>query len=160
MNRAEFLAPLGWQRLRLLDCLGGNSPKAPGYFDPSHDSDVFAAYTAYLSDLSSRWASETDPIFVSLLAAGRLLTGEIAAAQVIVDLLPIEAFKTDHGAGYCVVAPLQALESALPLPSELTDIARWIAGSPEQAALRLWLSDHTDKLDWSESEAVYFLAEG
>ena len=159
MDRAAFLAPLGLQRLRLLDCLGGNSPKAPGYFDPSGDSEVFAAFAAYISDLSSRWATDSDPLFISLLAAGRLLTGEIAAANVIVEHLPTKAFKTDHGAGYCVIAPLQALKAALPLPAELTDIVHWIAGSPEQAALSEWLSEHTNTLRWSEAEGVYFLVE-
>jgi hypothetical protein len=42
---------------------------------------------------------------VTLLAAARLLSGDAEAARVIVDCLPAEQPKLDHGAGFCMVAP-------------------------------------------------------
>jgi hypothetical protein len=157
MDRTDFLAPLGFQRLRLLDCLGGNSPSAPGYFSPDANCDVFAAFSTYITDLSSRWGSESDPLTITLLAAGRLLTGEIAAAKVIIDSLPARAFKSDHGAGYCVTAAVNSLNAALPLPADLKDTTRWLAGSPEQERLRSWFSEQKSKLRWSQAEGVYDL---
>jgi hypothetical protein len=43
MDRETILAPLGLQRLRILDCLGGNEPRAPGYFDVQSGVDIFTA---------------------------------------------------------------------------------------------------------------------
>lgn len=157
MERSARLAPLGFQRLRLLDCLGGDSRWAPGYFDPPPNSDIFSAFAAHVRHLSARWADEADPLAVSLLAAGRLMIGDIAAARTIVDHLPVEAFEPDHGAGYCVTAPLDALNATLPLPDDLRDTKRWVADSPEQERLRAWLDGHERRLRWLEEDGVYRL---
>jgi hypothetical protein len=92
---------------------------------------------------------------ISLLAAGRLLTGDVAAADVIVDRLPAEAYRLDHGAGICWVTPQYALSAALPLPENLKDTSGWLAGSDMQAALRTWLAGHRDRLRWFEVEGLY-----
>lgn len=160
MDRTALLAPLGRQRLRLLDCLGGNSPRAPGYFAPDADADVLAAFRRYVARMSELGRAEIDPHAVSLLAAARLLAGDLSAAGVILDHLPARAIELDHGAGFCLVVPLHALSTALPLPEDLTDTRRWLAGSAEQAALRAWLSlhQHGDDLRWVEAAGEYRLA--
>src|SRR5688572_16238420 len=103
MDRAVRLSPLRPQRLRLLDCLGGNDPRAPGYFAPDADVDVLSAFRQYVERLSKAWAAEQDPVSVSLLAAARLMTGDLSAADVILEHLPARPTKLDHGAGICVV---------------------------------------------------------
>jgi hypothetical protein len=157
-DRTALLAPLGHSRLRLLDCLGGNSEWAPGYFRVESDDDVFATFRTYATALSRAWAEERDPAVVALLAAARVLTGDWAAAHVIVDRLPTAAIKLDHGAGFCRVVPFRALASALPLPAALRDSTRWLAGSSEQTALRTWLTEHGEHLRWLEESGVYKLA--
>src|SRR5688572_3016445 len=132
MERTAWLSSLGFQRLRLLECLGGNNPRLPGYFSGPTDEDVLSAFRQYVIRLSRQWAAEADPLTVSLLAAARLLTGDLSAAHVVVDHLPAQPVKLDHGAGYCLVTPLVALSTALPLPPELADTTRWLAGTPEQ----------------------------
>jgi hypothetical protein len=158
MDRTTRLSHLGPQRLRLLECLGGNDPRAAGYFAPAPDVDVFGAFRQYVESLSLRWAAERDPLTVSLLAAARLMTGDLAAAGVIVDHLPAEPAKLDHGAGICVVVPLYTLRTVLPLPHDLSDTRRWVAGSAEQAALRRWLSQRGSDLRWVEDAGEYRFA--
>jgi len=158
MDRTTELAPLGPQRLRLLECLGGNNPRLPGYFTPATGADIFAEFRQYAADLSARWAGESDTHTVSLLAAARLLGGDLLAAQVILDRLPAEATQLDHGAGICLVAPLYAMQSALPLPADLADTRRWLAGSAAQSGLRTWLAIHGERLVWNDVNASYQLA--
>ncbi|MDZ7621704.1 MAG: hypothetical protein U5O69_04585 [Candidatus Competibacteraceae bacterium] len=157
MDRRARLLPLGLQRLRLLDCLGGDSLHAPGYFDPAPDADLFTAFREHVARLSREWAAETDPLVMALLAAARFLTGDLAAAAAVLDHLPVAAPQLDHNAGICLLAPLYALRTALPLPADLTDTRRWLAGSAEQTALRAWLADNRDRLRWVEVEGVYRL---
>lgn len=157
-RRRELLAPLGSLRLRVLACLGGHDPRVPGYFDVAEDVDVLAAFRAYVERLAQRWASERDPVAVSLLAAGRLLAGDLSAAATILDHLPAQAFALDHGAGICVVVPLHALSAALPLPEDLRDTRQWVAGAPQPRALRAWLDDHRAELRWIDGAGVYRLA--
>lgn len=157
MKRSSRLSPLGLQRLRLLDCLGGNSQRARGYFDPPPDSGIFSAFATHVRNLSVQRAGKVEPLTVSLLAAGRLMTGDITAARTIVDHLPVAAFEPDHGAGYCVTAPLDTLNAALPLPEDLRDTRRWTAGSPEQERLHAWLDRHERQLCWLEEGGVYVL---
>jgi hypothetical protein len=156
MDRAARLSPLGTQRLRLLECLGGNDRRLSGYFAPGA-GDIFTEFREYVRGLSARWEREDDPITVSLVAAARLLTGDLSAADVIVDHLPARATKLDHGAGICLVAPLHATSASLPLPTDLIDTSRWLAGSQEQVALRAWLAQHRDRLRWDEVAAAYRL---
>jgi hypothetical protein len=157
MDRTAQLSPLGLQRLRLLDCLGGNSPHAAGYFEPVPGTDIFDAFRQYVARICQAWSAESDAMTVSLLATARFLTGELDAANIIINHLPANAFKLDHGAGYCVVMPQTALRTSLPLPSKLTDIDRWLAGSVEQAALRTWLTENLDRLSWDGKKGIYHL---
>jgi hypothetical protein len=130
-SRDSRFTPLGTQRLRVLSCLGGDNAFAPGYFDPPPDSDILVAFGEYVVRMSQKWAGESNYLTISLLAAARLLTGELSAANIILDQLPVKPFKLDHGAGYCVVAPQNTLLACLPLPLELHDIDRWLARSTE-----------------------------
>lgn len=158
MDRNTYLLPLGIQRLRLLDCLGGNSPHAPGYFAPSFDVDVFVAFRQYIARLSERWAETADPSSMLLIAAARVATGDLPAARIIINHLLAEIPKLDHGAGFCLLTPFYALRAALPLPKDLTDTDRWLAGSAEQAALGAWLTEHASNLRWDEASGAYHLA--
>lgn len=156
-----MLVPLGLQRFRLIECLGGNNARLPGWFDFAPGEDMFAAYRTYVARLASEWAHDDDDLVVRLVAAARLLAGERDAARVLVDRLPRVPIVLDHGAGFCPVAPFHALSTALPLPPPLADSKRWLAGTPEQAALRTWLDEHLDKLEWHDVDAVYrFPSEG
>ena len=155
MDRASRLQPLGLQRLRALDCLGGNTPRAPGFFELAESDDIFAAFRTHTERLSRDWASASDPATVALLATARLLIGDLAAAEVILDHLPAQPIKLDHGAGKCLVLPFHALAAVLPWPADLTDTKRWLAGSAEQTALRDWLAAHRDRLRWLEADGVY-----
>lgn len=155
MDRTQRLSALGPVRLRLLDCLGGNSRWAPGYFDPPPDTDVFEAFRSYVQRLGAQWGTLTDPTALSLLAAARLMIGEVAAAGEILDRLPDKPIKLDHGAGSCLVAAPQTLRAALPLPAEFADSSRWVAGSDAQKALLAWLSTHQDRLQWDEKDGRY-----
>jgi hypothetical protein len=157
MNIPARLQPLGFQRLRLIDCLGGNSRWGLGQFDPAPDTDIFEEFRDYVVRLSRCHASDKNSQIISLLAAGRFLAGDLGAAGIILDLLPAEAFKTDHGAGYCAVLPLHALSGGLPLPPDLKDTNRWLAGSPTQAALKAWLAANRDNLRWIKPDGIYQL---
>jgi hypothetical protein len=150
------LAPLGTQRLRLWSCLGGDLSLLPGTYDPKQQEDVFAAFRAVVEHAVRRTHAATDALTRSLVGAGRLLTGDLSGGIEIIEHLPAEPPVLDHGAGYCLVASVQALEAALPtLPRELAETSRWLAGSREQTALREWLARHRATLDWDELRAVY-----
>ncbi len=160
MDRTSMLAPLGFQRLRLLDCLGGNSQWAPGYFEPDPQTEIFRQFRSYAVRMSQQWAAESDTATISLLAAARLLSGDAQAARVILDCLPAEQPKLDHGAGYCMVAPFHALSAALPWPATLKETKQGRASSREQTALRAWLDENIDRLCWREREGIYELTSG
>jgi hypothetical protein len=155
MDRTSRLSPLGVQRIRVLECLGGSSPRSPSYFAPAADTDIFTAFRSYVEEESERWANVTDLLTTLLVAAGRLLTGDLAGADVILDHLPAEGVRLDLGAGICQRVPLHAVATTLPLPENLQDTRRWAEGSAEQAALRAWLAEYRDKLRWVESDGVY-----
>jgi hypothetical protein len=154
-NRTSHLLPLGYHRLHLLECLGGDIPHVSGYFNPVQGPDIFEAFRHYVARMSDTWVNEADPLSISLLAAARLVTGDLDAAEIIIDHLPGKAFKLDHGAGYCIVMPQTVLKTSLPLPVELTEIGHWIANSKDQAALRTWLKNNRERLSWCEKAGVY-----
>jgi hypothetical protein len=156
-KRAERLAPLGVSRLGISSCLGADSPSLPQYFAPQPHEDVFAAFRGFVEQMARRCERAEDALTRSLIGAARLLTGDLSGADAIVDHLPAESIKLDHGAGYCLVAPRFALSTALPLPPGLKDTSRWLAGSAEQAALRAWIGQHASQLVWDEPRAVYVL---
>jgi hypothetical protein len=158
--RLVKMNPLGLQRLRVLDCIGGNDRLGGGRFDPDSAGSVLDSFRAYVLEAAAKWSEETHPVHLSNIAAARMLIGDLSAADVIVELLPDKPRKLDHGAGRCLVAAVYALRAVLPLPPELTDIERWTAGSSEQAALREWLARHRDELRWLEMEGEYRLSDG
>ena len=141
LDRDAWLAPLGLQRFRVLDCLGGTDPRSPGYLERPPATDVFAAFRSHVQMLSRRWDNRHEQT-TRLLAAARVLIGDLGAADVILDRLPATAYRLDHGHGHCNVADIYALSVALPLPATLKDTTRWLAGSGEQAGLRSWLSSY------------------
>jgi hypothetical protein len=158
MDRTTQLAPLGLQRIRVLECLGGNDPKLPGYLELAAEADVLAALRSHVVRLCDDGSAETDPNTIRLLAAARFLTGDLGSAYTIIDRLPARPFELDHGAGICLVVPFYALRTALPLPVELSDVRRWTADTREQVALQDWLSAHEQKLRWVETTGIYELA--
>jgi hypothetical protein len=155
LDRTALLEQLGFQRLRILSCLGGDLPHSKAYFDPDPAVNIFTSFRLYTERLSREWSQETDRSTVALLAAGRLLAGEISAADLILENLPAHRVRLDQGAGICMLAPFQALSAALPLPSVLRDSSQWLAGSDQQALLRGWLSEHRSQLRWEEFQGVY-----
>jgi hypothetical protein len=155
MDRMTQLAPLGLQRLRVLACLGGHFRSSSRYFEPAADADICDAFGTFVGHASQEFAADPYWLTIALLAAGRLLTGDLAAADVILDHLPVQTIELDHGAGICLVTPFYALSTVLPWPAELKYSRRWTAGSEAQAALRAWLGGHRDRLVWRRIEGVY-----
>lgn len=150
---AHFL-PLGYQRLRLLYCLSG--PRQAVRFDPTPDADIFAAFRDYVDRLSHAWAGFQEPIAISILAAAKLLCGDLAAADAVLDQLPAEPHKLPHyGQFYVMLLPQRIFAAVFPLPADLRDPHYWLQGSPEQAVLRSWLASNRARLVWSEADAVY-----
>jgi hypothetical protein len=145
----------GPQRARILSCLGGDNPRLPGYFARPEGVSLTGAYRDHVARLSRDWSAQTDPIVVSLLAAARLLTGDLTAASIILDHLPAEAAKLKYGPAHCPLAPMRTLNAVLPLPPDLRDTGLWLAGSTVQTALRAWLAANGDSLRWVEAEEVY-----
>jgi hypothetical protein len=157
IDRYARFAPLGMRRNLLLDCLGGHTPQAPGYIGFGSGESIFEAFRSCIDVIGRFPAIASDPVIELLLAACRLLTGDLAAADDIVDNLPAAAPALRYGQRYCPLMPFRTLSAALPLPPELADPDRWIAGSPEQAALRAWLAENRDRLGWMETEGEYKL---
>ncbi|HET9960038.1 MAG TPA: hypothetical protein VFQ61_36350 [Polyangiaceae bacterium] len=155
MERLQSLASLGPQRLRVIDCLGGNSPWAPGYWEPPAQGDVFAVYRGYVERMTASFGADLNPVTIRLLAAARLLMGEVAAARVLIEHLPERRIQLDHGAGRCLILPLYVLQTAIPWPSEVGEARSWLAGSAEQRALSSWLDDNAARLVWIEAEGRF-----
>ena len=159
---ATRLKPLGFLRVLLLECLGGSSPRFPGYFVPAEDIDTFTAYRDHVMRLSQQWQAEPiEPMVVSLLAASRLLCGELAAADLILDHLPTQPHEHDKSIRYCPVLPVRAMAAALPLPPALKENCSrcWLAGSLIEAEVRAWLDARRNTLQWDEANGVYHSAD-
>lgn len=154
-DRLTRFEPLGLRRNLLLDCLGGHTPQAPGFLNFMAEVDVFAAFRSHIHELSCVVAFQSDHLTALLLATGRLLTGDLNAADVILDQLPARAPRLRFGQRYCLLMPFRTLSAVLPLPPELAEPDLWLAGSQEQAALRSWLAEHRSALRWAETEGVY-----
>jgi len=157
----ERLRPLGFLRIRSLGCTGGGYKLSPAYFYPPEDIDIFTAYRNYAVRIWEEFHTQSHGYGLSLLALARLLSGDLDAADVIIDNLPAEPYRIDHGAGYCVVLPQNGTAAILPLPKTLKEFPgeTWLAGSQVQADVRAWLNEHRDKLRWDEKECLYRLAE-
>jgi hypothetical protein len=151
------IALLGEARAMVVDCLGGNGRFAPVRFAPTAEIDFVAAFRRYVLDVGNLPTDDKAPVTALLLSAGRFLLGELHEADRIVEGFPQQAYKLDHGAGYCNVAHLTALRSALPLPEPLRRTNLWTAGSTEQAAIRSWLADNRPRLRWNEATGTYVL---
>ena len=157
MDRNAWLAPLRLQRFRVLDCLEGNQIRSPGYLAFARGVDAFNAFRTHVETLSRRWADEPHGQTRQMLAAARVLVGDLAAADTVIDGFPVRAYELDHGHGYCNVAHLYALSAALPLPTDLRNTKHWLAGSSKQAALHAWLAVHRNALRWVEEDGTYVL---
>jgi hypothetical protein len=152
------LSQLGVQRLRILGCLGGDTRQLPQYFDPQPGENVLEAFERFVERMVRQHGGEqADSLTISLLATGRLLSGDLSGADDILDHLPAAPPQRDHGAGHCLNAGAAALSAVLPLPAAWSDSSRWLAGSPERAELQRWLEAHRAELTWRRAEGVYTL---
>ena len=126
---------------------------------PPPDEDIFVAYRIYIAQVTDSLGDYVDdPGWRPLIAALRLLAGDIDAADAIIDALPVEPIVLDHGAGHCLVAPYDALASALPLPEDLKKHPRvWTRGSIAERRLRDWLAGCRERLVWDDATAAYRL---
>lgn len=156
-DRLTQFGPLGMRRNLLLDCLGGHTPQAPGFLDPPPGVDILAAFRDHVEELSRQAVFQADPVTALLLAACRLLTGELAAADFILGHLPAEALELRFGQRYCPLMPFRTLTAVLPLPPEFADTDRWLGRLSKQEALKSWLSNNRAALRWSEPESTYVL---
>jgi hypothetical protein len=146
----RLLAVLGYQRCRLMACLGGDLPHRAPAFDPPPGADALAAFREFVA---SRLAMMTPD---AMTGAARLLTGDLSGADLIIDGLPEQRRVLIGGRGMCAVMPFHALASALPLPAALEwSDTTWLAGSTQQARLRHWLEQHRGALRWDEIAGVY-----
>ncbi len=105
--------------------------------------------------LEKLYAVENHHSIRSLLSAGRLLCGSVDEADWLVENFLEPVRLGEPGKGRCRYVPFRALSGALPLPADLQYTTRWLAGSPEQAAVRTWLTRHKSKLQWDRTEGVY-----
>ncbi|HKU41150.1 MAG TPA: hypothetical protein VJR89_23470 [Polyangiales bacterium] len=154
VREARF-APLGALRLNLLGCLGGDMRFLPQYVPtPEPEADLFALYRAFVERMLEQQRGEED--VHSLLATARLLTGDITAADEILNNLRPDRYASDHGTGFCIWIASRALAVVLPLPADFPKPQpNYVAGSAEEAALRAWLAEHRDALVWDEIKGVY-----
>ena len=152
------LEPLGPFRQQVVACLRGDMGSPTRRFSP-HDGDgLFDAFRRFVLAAEASASASLDPIGWSILAAGRLLSGDLSGADRIIDLLPEKPHATDHGAGKCLLMPARVIRGALPVPDDVGDPDRWTAGSPEQAMLGEWLAEYRHRLRWIEAEGEYRLA--
>jgi len=155
IDRTEILKPLGFHRNRLLSCLGADLPYALFFFQSDPEADPFTAYRTFVEELSAQWAAASDRATLTILAAARLLYGDLSAAGIIVDHFPQRPIRTDRDAGICLLSPHYALAATLPLPEALRDISAWLAASPQQTALRSWIEEHATNLHWNQPAGIY-----
>lgn len=155
--RWAAMQPLGVNRQRVVACLFGDMASYGHMFDPEGQTSVLEAFREFVLDRQTRWSSSTELFHHAIVAAGRLLTGDLSGADRIIELLPERAHVTEHGAGKCLLLPSRVLKSVLPLPSDLGNPDSWIAGSHEQAVLRTWLEQQRGRLHWLAAEAEYRL---
>ena len=154
----QALEPLGPFRQQVISCLYGNALSKPPYrFSVGESETMFEAFRRFVVQRETTARPDLDQVGHSILAAGRLLTGDLAGADRIIDLLPARPHVTDHGAGKCLLMPARVLKSVLPFPDDVGHSDTWIAGSPEQATLRRWLAQNQAQLCWAELEGRYFL---
>jgi len=158
------IEPLGYLRLGAIACTLGNNPKSDGYFNPPEDIDIYSAFRDHVARLSREWRGEGFPCEdypYRLLHVMRLLSGDISAADEVLDRLPPQPHYVDHGAGHCLLLEQRATAHVLPLPESLKEKPwqTWLAGSKAQADVRAWLKEHREKLRWEEKEGVYHLVE-
>lgn len=161
----EHLVLLGDLRLSMLSALGCDNPRLPGFFDPPPSISIFDAYRDHIERLSRDWADRgcdgQEALTRRLLGAGRLLAGELAGADEILNNLPAEPTERPFGARYVPLLPQRMLRWALPLPREKYSLSwpdRLCENSPEQADMRRWLSYHRERLIWQEIGGFYLLA--
>lgn len=143
---------LSYQRERALSCVSMRDR-----FELGSGDDIHTAFHAYAKRVADKWGHLNDPLSVGLIATLALLSGSIDAAERILDTLPNEPIKTDHGAGYCLVLPFESLCAVLPLPDNLRDIRNWTRGSAIEQDLRAWLADHRSQLMWDDKTETYRL---
>jgi len=151
------ILPLGYLRMLSLACTSSDSPRSDHYFAPPEGADVFAACRNHAMLLWERFHDQPDPWHAAICSVPRLLSGDLAIADMIPDHLPERPYVTDHGAGFCLVLPVRATAAVLPMPETLKDQAQWtwLAGSLRQADVRAWLNEHRHQLQWDDKEGIY-----
>lgn len=154
-SEQQQLAPLGHMRLRIVGCLGGDMPSLPQYLKLAPGETAFAAFRRFVARMAQSCSADRDPATRGLIGAARLLVGDLAGADEILEHLPPTAVTLDQGAGYCGVLPARALQAALPLPESLRQAPSVLGGSREQVELRAWLERHASSLVWEEARGAY-----
>jgi len=160
----DHIVLLGDLRLSMLSALGCDNPRMSQFFDPPPSISIFDAYREHIERLSRDWAGcgwADDPLARRLLGAGRLLYGDLAGADEILNNLPAEPTERPFGARFVPLLPQRMLRWALPLPREkycLNWPDRLCENSPEQAEFRRWLGYHRERIIWQEIEGFYLLA--
>ena len=89
LERTELLNPLGYTRLRIISCLGGDMASLPQYLRLEAGEDVFGAFRRLVSSMVQACADDRDRLTRSLIGAARLLVGELAGA---VEVLGVHHF--------------------------------------------------------------------
>jgi hypothetical protein len=118
MDRMTWLAPLGLRRNCIFGCHGGEIPSSPAHFMPPDDVDIFDAFRSFITERSRRGENDTDPFTISSLAAGRLLIGDLVAAELIIDHLAAEPSPLPDRQVFASAAPSARDCSSLARQSE------------------------------------------
>lgn len=85
MERERLQELSGHQLVRIFGRLGGDQPKPRSHVDLSSTGNVFVLFRDFVGRVQDASAKESIPLVISLVAAGRLLTGDLAGAEIIVD---------------------------------------------------------------------------
>ena len=151
----QALEPLGPFRQQVIACLRGDMVGTGAYrFSVGEGENLFEAFRRFVMEREAIAPPDLDGVHRSILAAGRLLTGDLAGADCIIDLLPETPHVTEHGAGKCKLMPARVLRRVLQIPDDVGDPDRWTAGS-QQSTLRVWLARNRAQLVWLEPEGRY-----
>jgi len=157
----ERMKPLGRWRCCVLDCLFASIPTFPHYFNPPSNSNLHQACLEYFESRFSEAIQDSNTekdVGVAILAAGLFTFGRLDMAEVLLDNM-VSKYKTDHGAGRCVLLPMAILKDLLPLPNDICWVSLYYEGEIDIEAARSWLHKYRKRLRWDPDRGKFQLLE-
>lgn len=154
----ERMRSLGHLRLLILKCINAINPKLPGYFNPSSEADLFQECRRHFKKLYEQEAATANQsganLGVAIFAAGLLTYGRLEMAEVVLENIQPK-YETDHGCGYCNLAPMLIFCTVLPLPRKI-GYCTFVEGQIDLEAAKTWLHQNQASFQW-DAETESFL---